>query len=314
MQGSTPLAAILGPTCSGKSELALVLAEHFEGEIVNCDSIQVYRSLNVGSAKLPPAARRGIPHHMVDIIDPDQELTAGAYATLARPILSEIAARHRLPFVVGGTGLYLRALLDGLSPAPQRDELLRERLRTIAESRPAALHRFLRRHDPPASRRIHPNDYQKLIRAIEMTVSAGQPASRIQSLPRQALTGFSTLKLCLLPERDLLRQRIDQRTIRMFASGLLEEVQLLLAQGFSADAKPLQSLGYKQALEVLSGRLSFAEAVTECQARTRQYAKRQQTWFRGEQNVVFLSGCGTDRALQNEAISTVKQLLLTTAW
>ena len=286
------------------------MAETFGGEIVNCDSIQVYRGLNIGSAKLPIEARRGIPHHLIDVASPDRDLTAGDYARLGRPLLDEIRNRHRTPVMVGGTGFYLRALLDGLSPAPERDYKLRERLGMLSQAKPGALHRYLRRYDARSATRIHPNDHQKLIRAIEMSVIGRQPASQIQSSPRQALSGFSVLKLCLLPDRQMLRDRIDRRASRMFENGLLEETQRLLDWGYSPEAKPLQSIGYKQAMNVLFGRSSVAEAIEECQTRTRQYAKRQMTWFRGEPNVIWLPGFGTDSAIQNCAAVSVGQFLL----
>jgi tRNA dimethylallyltransferase len=307
--GLTPLVVVLGPTASGKSDLSLFLAQAFEGEIVNCDSIQVYRGLDVGSAKVPLPARQGIPHYLVDVANIDEELTAGAYARLARPVLGQIRDRHRLPIVVGGTGLYLRALLDGLSPAPERNEEIRSRLRTLAGRRPGALSRFLRKCDPQAAVRIHPNDHQKLIRAIEMVVGAGRAATETQNLPRQALTGFSILKLGLDPGRRELYEHLNARTVRMFAEGLLDETKSLLDKRYPVETKALQSLGYKQALQVLLGTSTLAEAIEECQTRTRQYAKRQMTWFRREHDVLWLRGFGTDDAVQRQAAEAVKQRL-----
>ncbi|HEX3683981.1 MAG TPA: tRNA (adenosine(37)-N6)-dimethylallyltransferase MiaA [Bryobacteraceae bacterium] len=304
-----PLVAVLGPTGAGKSELALFLAEAFEGEILNCDSIQVYRGLDVGSAKLPLAARRSIPHHLIDIASVDCELTAGEYARRARQVLAEIRGRQRLPIVAGGTGFYLRALLDGLSPAPRRDEPLRTRLRALAERRPGVLHRFLRIHDPTAALRIHPNDRQKLIRAIELTLLAGQPATGVQSVARDRLQGFAVLKLGLAPDRALLRERLNTRSAALFRSGLLEETQTLLEAGFSPEAKPLQALGYKQALQILSGQVTLEQAIRECQTKTRQYAKRQMTWFRHEPDVVWLSGFGWNPVVQQQALDRVRALL-----
>jgi tRNA dimethylallyltransferase len=300
---------VLGPTGSGKSDLSLFLAQTFEGEIVNCDSIQVYRGLDVGSAKVPVQARRGIPHHLVDVANIDEELTAGAYARLARPVLEQIRDCRRLPIVVGGTGLYLRALLDGLSPAPERNEEMRDRLRALAARRTGALSRFLRKCDPEAAERIHPNDHQKLIRAIEMVAGAGRAATETQNLPRQALTGFSILKLGLDPERGKLYKHLNERTVRMFAEGLLDETKSLLDKQYPAETKALQSLGYKQALQVLLGVSTLAEAIDECQTRTRQYAKRQMTWFRRERDVRWLRGFGTDDDIRRQAVEAVQQLL-----
>ncbi len=296
-----PLIVVLGPTGAGKSELALVLAEAVGGEILNCDSIQVYRRLDIGSAKIPALARRGIPHHLLDIIDIDEELTAGAYSRLAREVLAGVRSRNRVPIVAGGTGFYLRALLDGLSPAPRRDEPLRARLAAIAERRAGALHRFLRMHDPDTARRIHSNDRQKLIRAVEITVLAAQPVTSVQSAPRNRLEGFAVLKLGLAPQRDALNERLNQRAAAMFRNGLLEETKALLDSGVSPEAKPLGSLGYKQAVKVLRGELAVEDAIRECQIRTRQYAKRQMTWFRAERDVHWLTGFGADLHIQQQA-------------
>lgn len=307
--GIWPVVAVVGPTGSGKSELGLALAETFSGEIVNCDSIQVYRGLEIGAAKLPPAARRDIPHHLLDIIDLDEELTAGAYSRLARKILVEIRDRGRLPIVAGGTGFYLRALFDGLSPAPGRDEQFRRRLREIAARRPRTLHRYLTVRDPSAAGRIHPNDHQKLIRAIEIMALATRPASATQSLPRAPMEGFGVLKLGLAPERSTLYERLNRRTAQMFERGLPAETQRLLERGTSADAKPLQSLGYKQAVEMLLGRMKLEDAIRECQTRTRQYAKRQLTWFRHEPSVQWLNGFGDEECIQEKAIARVREFV-----
>lgn len=307
--GLCPLVAVVGPTGAGKSELAVRLAESFQGEIVNCDSIQVYQGLDIGSAKLSPIARRGIAHHLMDVIAVDQELTAGEYSRLARQVLAQICSRNRLPIVVGGTGFYLRALLDGLSPAPARHGPLRARLQELSRRRPAALHRLLRLRDPIAALRIHPNDRQKLIRALELIFLAGRPASTVQSGPRDRLEGFEILKIGLAPDRVLLRERLDQRTAAMFRGGLIEELLQLLASGFSPDLKSLQSLGYKQAGRVLSGELSSDEAMRECQTKTRQYAKRQMTWFRHQPGIEYLHGFGSEEHIQEKALALVRNFL-----
>ena len=303
------LVAVLGPTGSGKSELALRLAETFHGQIVGCDSIQVYRGLNVGSAKLSAAERGGIAHHLIDILDPDQKLTAGEYARLARPTIRTIQESGFLPIVAGGTGFYLRALLDGLTPAPTRDSKLRARLSRIAATRPTSLYSLLSRRDPGAAKRIHPNDRQKITRAIELSLITGQPASDLQKLPRDAFHQTRVLKLGLAPERSGLRVHLDARVKRMFQNGLLEEAEALLNANFSPELKPLQSLGYKQAVDVVRGRKSLDEAVRECQARTRQYAKRQMTWFRRESAVEWLAGFGSDGDIQENAIAAVRNFL-----
>ncbi len=292
---------VLGPTGAGKSELSLVLAGEFGGDIVNCDSIQVYRGLEIGCAKVTKAQRSAIRHHLIDILDVDGDLTAGAYSRLARDAISTIQEAGRFPIVVGGTGFYLRALLDGLSPAPLRDAQLRSRLSNLAGRRPSALHRFLRKHDRAAAARIHPNDHQKLIRAIEMIWQTCQPATLIQSAPRDAMKPNATLKIGLNPDRSALYKRLDERSAGMFHKGLLTETEELLAAGFSPELKPLQSLGYRQAVKVLTGQMSLEEGIRECQAKTRQYAKRQVTWFRREPDVRGLNGFGTEEGVQDAA-------------
>lgn len=306
---TSPLVIVLGPTGSGKSELGLALSDAFNGEIINCDSVQVYRDLHIGSAKLPVEIRRGIPHHLVDILSLDQELTAAAYSCLARGVIEALRVQQKLPVVVGGTGFYLKALLDGLSPAPSRDERLRERLGDIAVRRPCALHRFLRSRDPEAAQRIHPNDHQKLIRAIELTLLTGLPATKTQSLPRDSLRGFNVLKLGLAPRKTLLHERINQRSVQMFENGILAETKAVLDAGFSPATKPLQSLGYKQAVNVITNRMEIGQAIQECQAKTRQYAKRQITWFHREVDVNWLRGFGHEDHIQQQALEITYKFL-----
>jgi tRNA dimethylallyltransferase len=297
-----PIIALLGPTGSGKTELALTLARELRGEIVNCDSVQVYRGFDIGSAKIPNNKRLGIPHHLLDVVGPGDELSAGSYARLAREVIAGIHARNRVPVVVGGTGFYLRALLDGLSPAPLRNQSLRDRLQRMAARRRNSLHRFLRRFDPDAATRIHPNDVPKLVRAIEITILSGEPATRAQSAPRQSLSGITTLKLGLMPDRKLLYARLNERTIWMFHNGLIEETKYLLHLGYLPGSKPTQSLGYKQALQFISGKCSLESAILACQTKTRQYAKRQLTWFRAERDVHWLNGFGSDPHIQQVAL------------
>jgi tRNA dimethylallyltransferase len=287
------------------------LATEFAGEIVNYDSVQVHCGLDIGSAKTPLDQRRAIPHHMLDVIPPQAELTAGAYARAAHVVLQRLRERNTLPILVGGTGFYLRALLDGLSPAPERDPDLRLRLSRLETRRPGALYRFLARYDPTAARHIHPNDVQKLMRAVEMTINAGQAASEIQRGRRTALTGFRVLKLGLAPRREDLRRHIDARTVQMFASGLVEEARALIEAGCPPSSKALQSLGYRQAVQTLSGEITFAKAVEDCQLKTGQYAKRQMTWFRRDTGIHWLSGFGTDPSVQRSAIDLARDWLRT---
>ena len=304
-----PIVVIVGPTGSGKSDLGLRIASEFRGEIVSCDSIQVYAGLDIGSAKTPVEARADIPHHMVEVIDPAEELTAGGYARLARAALRDIRERNYLPVIVGGTGLYLRALFEGLSPAPVRDEALRARLRATNETNFALLPRFLRRYDPAALARIHANDRQKLIRAVELTMKGHRPASAIQRQQREALTDVRVLKIGLNPERKLLYEKLNLRTAAMFAGGLLEETAALLAAGIPPDIKSMQSLGYKQAVKILDGSLSEAAAIEQCQIKTRQYAKRQLTWFRNEAGIHWLNDFGSDSETQHRALALCREFL-----
>ena len=262
---------------------------------MNFDSVQVYRGLDVGSAKTPVELRRGIPHHLVDVAEPEEDFTAGTFARTAQTILKEITERGRIPVLVGGTGFYLRSLLEGLSPAPARNIDLRQRLSDVAARRPGALQRFLRRLDKAAAVRIHTNDLQKLIRAIELACTVSSPS------PRAALVGFEVTKIGLNPPRSELYERLNARSAAMFDAGLLEETRRLLESGVPANAKTLQSLGYKQAVAVLEGQQTLEEAVVELQTRTRQYAKRQMTWFRKEAGVVWMDGFGDEARIQESA-------------
>jgi tRNA dimethylallyltransferase len=303
----TPLPVVVGPTGSGKSELAIRVAVAAGGEIVNCDSLQVYCGFDIGTAKVPVGERHGVPHHLIDAIDPWQPFTAGDYARLAEAALREIAARGRIPVVTGGTGFYLRALLDGLFPGPSRDETLRTRLQGREEERPGSLHRILQRLDPTAAARIHPNDKNKTMRALEVRLIEGQPLSALFERGRAPLIGFRAIKLGLDPERKLLNARLNDRTRLIFERGLLDEVRQLLAAGVSRGAKPFESLGYKQALQVVDGNLTLEEALESTQLETRQYAKRQITWFRKEHAVHWLTGFGDDPRVQAEALAIVKR-------
>ena len=287
-----PLALlILGPTGSGKTALSLALAERFSGEIVSCDSVAVYRGMDLGTAKPSPAERARVPHHLVDIANPDEPFTAGAYTRAARALLREISCRGRLPIVTGGTGLYLRALTEGLFAGPERQEDLRSRLRRSRERHgPGWLHRILARLDPPSAVRIHANDTAKLIRAIEVCLAARQPMSEV--LSRDPLTGFRLLRIGLNPPRRLLYERINERCAAMFSAGLAAETRALLAQ--YGPVKALDSLGYRQAGDVLTGAMTEHEAIAAAQQGHRNYAKRQLTWFRREPDVHWIEAFGEE--------------------
>lgn len=307
LSGACPLVAVLGPTASAKSTLALHLATELGGEIVGCDSIQLYRRFDIGSAKPGPKERARIIHHLVDAVDPAEVFTAGDYVERARPLLREIARRGHIPIVAGGTGFYFRALIHGLSPSPRRDERLRERLAASEERRSGSLHRLLRRLDHAAAQRIHSNDVQKTVRALEITLLGRQPMSTVFSQPGEPLRGFRITSIGLDPDRKLLWTRIERRLTRMFEAGLLEEVRDLLAGGVSREAKPFEALGYKEALAVVRGEMQPEAALEAAQAATRQYAKRQMTWFRRETGVVWLRGFGDDPAIQHAALAAVRE-------
>lgn len=302
-----PLVVVAGPTGSGKSELALRLAEEFSGEIVNCDSLQIYRGFDAGTAKIAPAKRRGIPHHMIDVVDAGQVYSAGDYARDARRAIAGISARGRLPVVAGGTGFYLRALLHGLPHLPSRNAALREKLAARETARPGSLHRILTRLDPGAARRIHARDRQKLIRALEIRLLTRHAAP--SSDFADPLVGFRTLVLGLNPDRAGLYKILDARAQEMFRCGLIEEVQHLLHAGATGEEKPFASLGYRQALECLRGSMTLEEAIAATQLATRQYAKRQWTWFRREPSIIWLNGFGSDAAVVERAIALAAEFM-----
>ena len=300
------LVVVLGPTASGKSALSLALAERFHGEIVNCDSVAMYREFEIGTAKPSPSERARAPHHLLDFVDPTGYITAGEYARLARQFLGEIKARGNLPIVSGGTGLYLRALLEGLFPGPQRSEQLRERLREQASHAGSAhLHRLLKRLDPDAAAKIHANDIPKLVRAIEVCLASRQKMTEMWKQGCDALTGFRILRLGLNPDRHALYERINQRAADMFESGLVEETRRLLEK-YGEAARPLSSLGYKQALQLLRGEINRSTALQAAQQAHRNYAKRQMTWFRREPEVMWLEGFGDDPEIQRQAASRLQ--------
>jgi tRNA dimethylallyltransferase len=301
--------AVLGPTGAGKSELALRLAEKFSGEVVNCDSLQVYRYFDIGTAKLRPVERRGVPHHLIDIVDPDQVFTAGEYARLARAALAEVSTRGRLPLVTGGTGFYFRALVDGLFPGPSRDQALRDRLEARERRKPGSIYRLLGRFDPEAAHRIHPHDFPKLVRALEVCLLTRRPVSEMFQKVRDSLRGYRTLKIGLSPPRDELYRRLDERCEQMFHGGLADEVRGILDRGFPLSCKPFESHGYRQAVQFLRGELDLNEAVFYAKRNTRRYAKRQMTWFRQEPHMEWFPGFGGDSDLQRTVIAHARQFL-----
>lgn len=303
------LVVLLGPTGSGKTALSLVLAERFGGEIVNYDSVAMYREFNIGTAKPTPDEYARVPHHLLDCVEPREQITAGEYARKARQVLAEINTRGHLPIVVGGTGLYLRALLEGLFPGPQRSEELRARLRASAARRgPEYVHRILQRLDRAAAEKIHPNDTPKLIRAVEVNLAAREKMTELwQRHGRDPLRGFRVLRLGLDPDRQALYDRINDRARRMFEAGLIEETKQLLEK-YGDAAPPLFSLGYRQAVQLIRGELTQEQALQAAQQAHRNYAKRQMTWFRREPQVRWLRGFGDDREVQREVADSVSDL------
>lgn len=317
-QSDAPLVVLAGPTASGKTSLALALAERFGGEIVSCDSVAVYRGMEIGTAKPTREERARVPHHLLDVVAPDETFTAGDYSRLAREAIRSISERGRLPIVAGGTGLYLRALIDGLFAAPGRNERLREKLRERSTAKGSAhLHRMLLRLDPAAAALIHPNDEPKLIRAIEVTLASRPAGGSAPLVPmteqwqrgRDALSGFRILRFCLSPPRAELYDRINRRAAEMFDRGLVEETGLLLDfYGYVCHA--LTSLGYAQAVGVLRGELTRDDAVQQAQQAHRNYAKRQLTWFRKEaETYIWLEGTGSDPAIVKKAVAHVREHL-----
>jgi tRNA dimethylallyltransferase len=310
-----PLLVVAGPTASGKTALALRLAEELGGEIVSCDSVAVYRLMEIGTAKPTLAERERVPHHCIDLYWPDEACTAGDYARHAREAIAGIRERGRIPIVAGGTGLYLRALLEGLAPAPKRDEALRERLRSRVETRGSAwLHRVLQRLDPQAAALIHANDVPKLIRSIEVTLAARQPQTEQWQAGRDALRGYRVLQMGLGPLtskaiRERLYARINDRAAAMFERGLMTETEML-RERFGDDCRALGALGYAQAMAVLQNEMTLDAAVAAAQQGHRNYAKRQGTWFRRVEAMRWLAGFGDEAAVQQEALELAQRLVV----
>ncbi len=333
---NTPsLIAILGPTASGKSALAIHLARQLNGEIIACDSTQLYRGFDIGTGKPTLEERQGIPHHLLDVLDPTEATTAGGYREMALAVLNDLRERNKLPILTVGTGLYMRALFDGLADLPQRSEELRARLRaSIAKHGDTYLHRLLKRLDPPSAQRIAPADTQKLIRAVEVCLLARKPLTEVHNQGRNPLTGWHILKIGLQPQREELYARIHTRIDAMLAKGWRNEVNHLLAASSAADepngsplrsqqdsshaaamappaspadsAKPFDFIGYREMAAVVRNEMALGDARAAIQQSTRRYAKRQRTWFHREANVHWFSGFGDDPQLQTEALQWLR--------
>jgi tRNA dimethylallyltransferase len=303
-----PLVAVVGPTASGKSALGVWLAERFGGEVLACDSTQLYRGFDIGTAKPGVSERRAIPHHLLDVLAPSETATAGGYRQMALAVLEDLRSRSRLPVLTVGTGLYLRALLEGLADVPQRSEELRERLRASAGEHGAGyLHRLLKRLDPEAAGKIATADQQKLIRAIEVCVLARRPLSEVHRTGRTPLEGWRVLKIGLMPPREALYERIHARTDEMLSHGWMEEVRGLVGGGLPQNAKSFDFIGYRELREVLRGEKDLREAQAEIQQATRRYSKRQLTWFRKDPGVHWLAGFGDEPRVQDEVQQWLRQ-------
>ena len=297
------LIAIVGPTAAGKSALALRLAAERPAEIVSCDSLQVYRGLDIGSAKPSAEEQRAVPHHLIDLVDPDGSFSAADWAAAAARAIEGIFSRGRLPLVVGGTGLYLRALLEGLFDGPSRRPELRARLEALAERRgDARLHRLLARVDPAAAGRIPVRDRVRVVRALEVYSATGRPISEQQPAARPAIREVEVLTLGLSPARERLREAVERRTAAMLEAGLVAEVVGLLARGYGPELRPLQAIGYREAVAVAQGALGLEEARRRIVTATLRYAKRQRTWFRHQARV---SWCGSPQ----EALARAREWL-----
>jgi len=298
------LVVILGPTASGKSSLGIFLAQEFGGEIIACDSTQLYRGFDLGTAKPSRAERQNVPHHLLDVLDATDAATAGGYRERALAVLADLKARSRLPILTVGTGLYLRALLEGLADLPQRSEEIRQRLRASAEEHGAGhLHHLLLRLDPQAAAQIAAADQQKLVRAIEICLLSGKPLSEVHRSGRTPLAGWRILKIGLEPPREALYERIHRRTEAMLAAGWLDEVRSILAAGLPESAKPFDFIGYRELGAYLRGEIALEAAQAAIQQGTRQYAKRQITWFRREPDVHWLPSFGDDPQTMSAARS-----------
>lgn len=305
-----PLVVIVGPTASGKSALGIALAKTFGGEVVACDSTQLYRGFDIGTAKPTQAERENIPHHLLDVLNPEEASTAGDYSERAELVLADLKVRNKLPIFTVGTGLYLRALLEGLAELPQRSEEIRERLREAAlEHGSGHLHGVLRKLDARTASKIAPADQQKIIRAIEVCLLARKPLSEVHRTARKPLSGWKAVKIGIQPPRDALKERIDLRTDAMIAAGWLEEVSGLLARNLPENAKPFDFIGYRELRAVLQNRISIDEAKAAIRLATRQYAKRQLTWFRREACVHWLAGFGDDPNVQWAAAAHLGEIL-----
>jgi tRNA dimethylallyltransferase len=289
----SPVIAIVGPTSVGKSALAIALSHRFGGEIINCDSTAVYRGFDIGTDKVPTAAREGIPHHLIDIVDPTDEYTAAHYARDAARVIREIQGRGALPFVVGGTGLYYRALTRGLFPGPGRDLAVRARLEGIASRRGSEfLHRMLARRDPESGRRVQPRDLKRIVRALEVFLLTGRPLTAHFADTTSPIAGMPVVAVALTLPAAQIAERVTRRVDLQFDGGLLDEIKQLIARGVPETARPFGGLVYRQAIEHLHGVRDEAATRALIAQENRRYARRQLIWFRKEPNLQWFDGPG----------------------
>ena len=298
--GAPGVIAIVGPTASGKSALGIEVAVRLNGEIINCDSVQVYQGIQIATAKVPLAERRGVPHHLIDFVSPNINYTAGDWAREAAATIDDIQRRGRLPILVGGTGLYLRAFRNPFFASPPTDDELRRRLNDLRERRGSEhLHALLRRLDPESARELYPRDWPRVQRAIEVRLQTGEAISGKKSARPEPHPSARQLRLLVLnPDRAALYQRINERTEQHFAAGLVEEVKALLAAGVPAGSNALGAHGYRRVVEYLEGKRDLASAVEQTRLDVRHYAKRQLTWFRRESGAKWFEGFGEDESVQ----------------
>jgi tRNA dimethylallyltransferase len=303
--------AVLGPTASGKSALGLSLAERYNGEIINCDSTAVYRGFDIGTDKVSVEARRGIPHHLIDIAEPTEVYTAAQYARDASAAIRDIHLRGRLPILVGGTGFYYRALTRGLFPGPGADEQLRSRLNRVADARgPERLHRMLQRVDPESAARIMPRDQKRIVRALEVYFTTGLPLTAHFTHTMSPIADCEVVAVALRLPPALTAERVARRVDEQFTRGIVDEVRTLLARGVPPDARPFGGLVYRQVMEMLRRVRGEAETRALIVQENRRYARRQLIWFRKEPNLKWFDGPG-ERA---DVLTLVEEALAMHGW
>ena len=290
-QANTPNCIIIaGPTATGKTSLSVALAKVFDGEIINADSMQVYRGMDIGTAKPTPEEQSGIPHHLLDVVDPDEGFNAAIYRSFALPLVSDIVSRGKVCFVTGGTGLYIKSLTKGLFHCPPSDPEIRESLHRECEAHGTkALHERLKQKDPESAGKIHTNDKVRIIRALEIAQLTDHLPSDLIEKHGFSDTSLNTQTICLDANREELYDRINKRSLAMIDAGLIEETENLLNKGYSPDLKPMQSIGYRHIVAYLQGKWTLEEATQNIQRDTRRYAKRQFTWFRGDPDYAWMA-------------------------